>query len=75
MRDQIVGEVEHSQFTEMADVFNLRDLVRMQVEHIELGQILEVSYALDVVLAEHEHTQSWHRVQVRDFFNTIVIQV
>jgi hypothetical protein len=64
MRDQVVGEVEHSQFTQMADVFNLCDLVRMQIQYIQLGQILEISYALDVVLAEHEHAQSWHRVQM-----------
>lgn len=47
----------------------------MQIQYIKLGQILEISYALNVVFAKHEYAQGRHGVQVRDFFNAIVIEV
>jgi hypothetical protein len=69
LRDEVVRQIENSQFTEMVDVLDLGDFVAVEVEHVELIQVLQIPDSLNEVFAEHQYAQGWYSMQVCDLFD------
>ena len=72
---QVVGEIQDSEVTQVIDIFDSTNFIRVQVQDVQFSQSLQIFDLLDVVFAEHEDAKSRNRVQIVDLFDMVVVKV